>query len=163
MELLDYDEFVDRNEELRLLEASHRMTVYANSTETEDGTVRAYTEIAAQPSFVMQNALGLTTDSPDGDAAGDVVGRSVSQDSIDLLGRPLVGMAGAPFSDTGTGVGGAGTEGDDSWQSSTFPAEFGRFHPRDEMFLNASFEVWNIDDAGIHLDVTGQHIYGVVE
>jgi hypothetical protein len=43
-----------------------------------------------------------------------------------------------------------------------FPAEFGRFHPRDELFINGEFRAWNIDDAGIHAAVAGQHVYGVI-
>lgn len=162
LELIDYDDIVDRDEQLHLLRASHRLSAYANSTETEDGAIRAYAEIAAQPSFVLPNASSLVTTVPDGDTENGLVGRSDSDDSIDMLGRPLVAMAGAPFSDTSTGIGGAGTQGDDKYDSDTFPSEHGRFHPRDETFANVSLEAWNIDDAGIHVDLSGQHVYGVM-
>jgi hypothetical protein len=44
-----------------------------------------------------------------------------------------------------------------------FPGPLAEFHPRDELFLNGEFLAWNIDDAGVHAEVTFQHVYGVVE
>lgn len=163
MELIDYDEIVDRNEELHLLSAQHRMAVYANSTETADGTVAAGVEISADPAFTdfTKRIIGVTTTSVAGN--GNVVGESETEDTIDLVGRPLVAMGGAPFSDSATGVGGAGSAGEDQYEATVFPAEMGRFHPRDELFLNGRITTWNIDDSGVHVNVTGQHIYGVVE
>lgn len=162
IQLVDYDEVVDRNENLVLLEVQHRLSVYANSTETEDGTVVAAVEVSADPALsdVTETAAEQDTDSIDD---GDVTGDASMDDSIDNVGRPLVAMAGAPFSDTSTGVGGAGTEGSDRYDSTVWPAEFGEFHPRDELFLNGRLVAWNIDDAGIHIAGSIQHVYGVVE
>lgn len=158
LELLDYDEFVDRNEELVLLSADHSMSVFANSTESEDGTVRASVEVSASPAITNENVI-FTNSIDDGQA----VGGAQSDDSIDLLGRQLVATAHAPFSDTSTGVGGGGSAGEDRLKIDQAPAEFGRFHPRDELFMNGTFEAWNIDDSGVHVDLTGQHVYGVLE
>lgn len=160
--LIDYDEVVDRNEELVLLLASHQVHAMPNSTETADGTVRAYVEISAQPTFSQLNGDEISIAALEGDATGGMQGEANADDTIDLIGPALQAWAGAPFSDGTTGVGGGGSAGEASWQSDMFPAEYGRFHPRDELFLNASAEVWNIDDAGVHIDVAGQHVYGVL-
>ena len=157
LRLIDFDEIVDRNEELRLLTADHALTIYANSTETADGWIRGIMEISASPARTTISG-GIGT----GGITGDVVGNRASDDTIDLLGRPLLASAGAPFSDGASGVGGGGSEGHDSVQIREPPAEFARFHPRDELFLNGVFESWNIDDAGIHAEIVGQHVYGVI-
>jgi len=166
VQALDYDEFVDRNEELVLLQAQHSLTVYANSTETADGTVAAAVEISADPSLSDPTNLvaGISTNAsvpPDSvvsarTSAGD-------DDSIDIIGRPLYAVGTGAFSDGSSGAGGGGSAGRDSVESDMFPAEFGRFHPRDELFVNGEFRVWNVDDAGVHLAVTGQHVYGVLD
>lgn len=156
VELIDYDEIVDRNEELRLLEAQHKIHVYANSTETADGTVQVVAEVKADPSLSSQPDIqgsGVT---------GDLVGDAVSDDSIDIIGRPLSATGHAPFSDSSTGVGGGGSAGEDEYTSTVFPAEMGRFHPRDELFFNGQFRIWNVDDAGSHVELSGQHTYGVI-
>lgn len=158
LQLLDYDDFVDRNEELILLSAEHHLNVYANSTETADGTVRLTVTVSASPSVSTGLATSITTDAVD----NNVVGGADADDSIDHIGRLLIATGHAPFSDGATGVGGAGSAGEDTYRSTVFPAEFGRFHPRDELFLNGIFEVWNIDDAGIHGELYGQHVYGVI-
>lgn len=167
LELVDYDEIVDRNEELRLLYVAHALSVYANSTETEDGTVAASVEISADPSLtdVGRGATDLGTGSVPGTGkdSADVVGLARSDDTIDIIGRALTAVGTGAFSDTTNGTGGGGAAGHDSYDSEVFPMEMGRFHPRDELFLNGRFASWNIDDAGIHIGVEGQHIYGVME
>lgn len=161
VELIDYDDLVDRNEELHLLEAQHAINVYANSTETADGTVRAAVEISASPSRTVA-ALGPS--SAIADSTGGARSASVgTDDSIDLIGRYLQAIGQAPFSDSTTGVGGGGSAGEDRVTVEAPPGPVARFHPRDELFLNGAFDAWNIDDAGIHVDVYGQHVYGVVE
>lgn len=157
LELLDYDELVDRNEELVLLEAEHHMTVWQNSTATEDGVTQADVEISASPSGTMTG--GIFNNSFDDTVT---VGGSETTDTIDLIGRTMVATAHSPFSDTTNGMGGGGSEGTDTVRIEHPPAEMARFHPRDELFLNGSFTTWNIADAGIHVEVTGQHVYGVL-
>lgn len=159
LEVVDYDEFVDRNEELRLLSVHHTLEVFANSTETADGTVGAYVALKADPSRVGFDTL-LTGSNT---ITGNVQGLAAVQDSIDYIGRPLQAVGHAPFSDGASGVGGGGASGHDSYSSLVWPAEFGRFHPRDELFAVGQLKAWNIDDAGIHANVTGQHVYGVLE
>lgn len=155
VELLDYDELVDRNEVLHLLEAHHVVAVYANSTETEDGTVRFLGEVSASPA--RQSVGNLASNVQD----GDVVGGISTDDSIDILGRPLTAVGHAPFSDSASGVGGGGSAGEDRVEVVHPPGPVARFHPRDELFLNGVFNTWNIDDSGIHAEVVGQHTYGV--
>jgi len=166
-QLVDYDEIVDRNEELRLLYAQHCIVVYANSTETADGTVSVSAEVSADPSITgVTQAAGRPQNGSSAGTDDDTVTAGVypnSDDSIDIVGRVLTAVGHSPFSDGGTGVGGGGSAGEDSYDSTMFPAEFGRFHPRDELFLNGRLVAWNVDDSGIHVNFSGQHVYGVVE
>jgi len=158
--LIDYDEIVDRNEELRLLSAEHVLDVFVNSTETADGTVASAVAITASPTRTGGiGQVSLSTDAVD----PPVVGDNSSDDSIDHVGRQLVAVGTGPFSDGSTGVGGGGSAGTDEVETGPLPAEFGRFHPRDELFAVGQFSVWNIDDAGVHAQVSGQHVYGVLE
>jgi len=159
LEIIDYDEIVDRNEELVLLSAHHALSVMVNSTETADGSVRAAVEVSASPS--RSTVTLRAQDQTGSDLDGDVDGTGTFDDTIDLVGRPLIGAATGPFSDGSTGVGGGGAAAADRYEMAMAPAEFGRFHPRDELFLNGQFEADNIDDAGIHASVSGQHVYGV--
>lgn len=158
LELVDYDEIVDRNERLVLLQAHHALSVYANSTETADGTVAAAVEISASPAVTSVGQVRLSTSSVNGN---DYVGSAGLDDTIDLIGRPLAAVGHAPFSDGSTGTGGGGSAGEDQVSVTDLPREMAEFHPRDELFLNGEMEPWNVDDAGIHLIVKGQHIYGV--
>lgn len=156
--LLDYDDIVDRNERLDLIAGVHHLNVYVNSTGTADGTARLAAEISASPSLDVAQGIGVgSAQSPD----AEVVGGDVVSDTIDIIGRPLVATGTQPFSDTATGVGGGGAAGDDEVELRDLPEQVREFHPRDELFLNATLDGWNIDDAGIHWDVTYQHFYGV--
>lgn len=164
VELVDYDEVVDRNERLELLAASHSLFVMANSTETADGTVTAALEVSADPALTDATKFAARGSVDATDPSGQpVVGRSATDDSIDIIGKPLAATGHAPFSDGATGVGGAGSAGEDRYEADEFPGPMAEFHPRDELFANGQFTVWNIDDAGVHLTLTGQHVYGVVE
>ena len=163
LQLLDYDEVVDRNEELVLLAAYHRLSPEINSTETADGSMRCAVEISASPA--LSEPTGQAASQADTDISGgtgDFDGVANFDDTIDIVGRPLSGTAYAPFSD-GSGVGGGGSADGDQYRLDMAPAEFGRFHPRDELFLNGRTEVDNVDDSGVHLMVAGQHVYGVRE
>lgn len=161
VEAIDYDDLVDRNEQLVLLSAVHRLTAYANSTETADGNVRAAVEVSSSPSRDVADSLVGPDDVADSSTGNVEVFDFSLSDSIDLLGRPLLAVGHAPFSDGASGVGGGGSVGTDEVKLSGLPPSLGRFHPRDELFVNGTFEVWNIDDAGIHFEVTLQHVYGV--
>lgn len=161
-ELLDYDDIVDRHETLHLVAASHRLHAYMNSTETADGTVRASVEVSSSPSADV--ADDLTGSELVDDTDTDNVEKFTFQvsDSIDIIGRPLLVTAHAPFSDGASGVGGAGTAADDTVEVRGLPDQLARFHPRDELFANGTVEVWNVDDAGLHFELSIQHLYGVV-
>jgi hypothetical protein len=163
LQLLDYDEVVDRNESLHLLHADHRLSVIPNSTETADGTLKAAVSVSASPA--LSDATRTAAQANQGSFGGSapVVGQANQDDSIDIVGRPLLAFATGPFSDGGTGVGGGGSEGGDNYSTDVFPAEYGRFHPRDELFLNGRIVTYNIDDAGVHVDGVIQHVYGVIE
>jgi len=160
LELVDFDEFVDRNEELHLLSAEHVLSVFVNSTETADGTVAVSAGVSADPARIPSD--GVLTSAAN-TVEGNVVGLSETDDSIDLIGRNLMATAHAPFTDGSSGTGGGGSAGHDESDATMFPAEAGRFHPRDELFLNGTIKAWNIDDAGVHAQINGQHVYGVVE
>jgi len=162
LQLLDYDEIVDRNEELVLLDAHHSLYASINSTETADGSMRVAVEISADP------ALSDATIFAAGQSSQDVPGSlwegvAAQDDTIDLIGRPLTGAATGPFSDGSSGAGGGGSASHDEVHLTMAPAEFGRFHPRDELFANGRAEINNVDDAGVHLGISCQHVYGVVE
>lgn len=161
LELVDYDSVVDRNEELVLLAADHRASTFANSTATADGTVTSSVAISASPALTMATAAAANASNAVFDS-GETVGQARRDDTIDIIGRPLSSTAGAPFSDGTNGSAGSGSAGEDSVSVSMAPAEYGRFHPRDELFLNGKFRVWNVDDQGVHVAVTGQHVYGVL-
>ena len=160
-QIIDFDELVDRNEVLDLLRAQHALTVYGNSTGTEDGSIRGAVEVSSSPTLQAVDDLAPTAQKAIDDSDFNVNFRLYSTDSIDIVGRPLIGHAGQPFSDTATGVGGSGSTGEDSYTLSGFPEVIARFHPRDELFLNGVLEASNVADAGIHLDVSIQHLYGV--
>jgi hypothetical protein len=165
LEVVDYDDLVDRDEELVLLEARHRLSVFVNSTETADGTVAVAAEVSAAPSLSEPTS---NLSQPTGTGGNDLdttapLGTSRTVDTIDILGRPLYAIGHAPFSDGASGVGGAGSAGEDTDGMGPLPHEFGRFHPRDEVFVNGRFTVWNIDDAAVHVGLSGQHVYGVSE
>jgi len=161
VELIDYDEIVDRNEELHLLRAQHLMHVYVNATGANDGTARAAVEVSTSPS--RQVAFGQDTFDPIGDS--DVqrcLEAPGTEDSIDIVGRPLFGVAHAPFNEVGSGVSGGGSSGEDEYTLDGFPQPVGRFHPRDELFVNGALEASNVDDQALHIELVGQHVYGVV-
>jgi hypothetical protein len=162
LKVIDYDDIVDRNEELVLVEAEHHMDVYANSTETADGTVSAAVEVSADSARSRVTELAADPATTE-DLGGDIKGVSAIDDSIDIIGRVMTSVGHAPFSDGSTGVGGGGAAGSDSVELLSAPAEFGRFHPRDELYVNGSIDTWNIDDAGVHVNLSGQHVYGVRE
>lgn len=157
-QVVDLDDILDRDEAADLIAAYHRVVVFQNSTATADGTVQAHVEVATSGNRLLGPAMG-NTDAVGG--AGDVVGTTTSQDTIDLIGRALTATGHAPFSDGATGVGGGGSAGEDQVALSFPPGRLGQFHPRDEVVLNGRFAAWNIDDAAIHVMVSGQHWYGV--
>jgi len=165
--LIDYDEVCDRNEELHLLEAQHRLSVWQNSTATEDGSIRVYVELSTSSVLELAEVSNVdANDNLDGDSTKGQeapVGQSESDDTIDVIGRPLAATGHGGFYNAANGAGGSGSAGEDSYESDYFPGEYGRFHPRDELNLNFYADISNIDDAGIHIDVVGQHVYGVVE
>lgn len=160
--LIDYDDVVDRNETLVLLRASHTLAAYINATQTADGITVCAAEVSASPSLSAAGDVRTATSDPEGIDDPGVVGALDSDDTIDLVGRPLRSVAGGPFSDGASGVGGAGGSAIDHETIVHPPRLMAEFHPRDELFLNGEIEVWNVDDAGVHLDLRGQHVYGVV-
>lgn len=162
VQLIDYDEIVDRNESLQLLSADHALMTYINSTMTEDGTVRTRVEISASPSITGPGSNSPSPQIYDGSSGSQVQGNASHDDTIDIVGRPLQATGHGPFSDTATGMGGGGSAGEDSVYVSQLPAEMGRFHPRDELFANAEIVAWNVDDAATHVEIVGQHVYGVI-
>lgn len=155
IELLDFDDIIDRDEGAQLLTAYHSVSVFQNSTTTEDGTVLGEVEVSATPSRSVIGGVGTPP------LEGDWVGGVDVSDSIDVIGRPLLGVATGPFSDTVNGIGGGGATGEDSYEIDDIPTQVGAFHPRDELFMNASLAAWNIADAGVHILVEGQHTYGI--
>lgn len=160
--LIDYDEFVDRNESLTLLRASAVLFVYANSTETADGTVACAVEVSSSPAIQGSGLVtSTTTEFSQDPATDDVVGATAVDDTIDIIHREMVGVGHGPFSDGASGVGGGGSAGRDEVAVGRPPDPIADFHPRDELFLNGQFAAWNIDDAGIHAQFNAQHVYGV--
>lgn len=157
IELAEYDTIVDRSEEAHFMGGWHRIVAYINSTETADGTLRTVAEVSTAAS--PQWGLALSTNTIE----GSVVGDSDSDDSIDLIGRQMKAVSTGPFSDSSTGVGGGGTAGTDEYSMGPLPGAAGRFQARDDLFLNVRFDAWNVDDAGIHLELVGQHVYGINE
>ena len=156
VQLIDYDEVVDRHERLDLLRADHRMTAYVASTSTADGTLRASMQVSSSPVSQANPPIGFGT------ADGDVGFAGRNDDTIDIVGRNLQAVATAPFSDGGTGVGGGGAAESDEVVVYDLPGPLKEFHPRDELFANGRLEVQNVADAAVHADLQIQHLYGVV-
>jgi hypothetical protein len=162
LQVIDYDDVVDRNETLQLLSAHHVLEVYGNSTSTADGYITASLEVSSSPS--KQAAEASPAQSEPYDTSGGVVrGGAETTDTIDLVGRPLIASTTTPFSDGASGVGGGGAGGHDAVDMDGPPGQVGMFHPRDELFVNGEYSVWNVSDSAIHAALLGQHIYGVVE
>jgi hypothetical protein len=162
LQLIDYDELVDRSETLMLLTAEHRLDAYANATGLSDGTVRAEIEISASP--VTQAAAAVQEDAETPVIGGSSArARSTMDDSIDIIGRPLLDVTQAPFNSTQSGLGGGGSSSGDRTQLRRPPAELAEFHPRDEIFANGFVECSNVDNQAIHADINGYHVYGVLD
>lgn len=155
LQVVDYDDVLDRDEEAVLLWGWHQLAAFINSTETADGSLHAAVEISSSPSFSMGRSLAGS------DLQGNFDGRVNTDDDLDVLGRALRAFATGPFSDGASGVGGGGTGDSDEVTLETLPIDMARFHPRDELFVNLVVDVWNVDDAGIHTVTQGQHIYGI--
>lgn len=170
LQLIDYDEIVDRNEALHLLEAHHHLDVYLREDTSPSGTymMRAHAEVSASPA--RQVAIDAANA---GDVEADTTGLEVSEfgstfdDSIDLIGRALSAAAtGGPIqgtfdADSGGGQS-SGTPGSDTVDLDSLPAPIAEFHPRDELFLNGVLESSNADVA-MYMELNYQHLYGVVE
>lgn len=163
--IIDFDELVDRNEELRLLRVQHALMVYSPSTQTADGFVRGTAEFSTASVRQGIDAVRGGTGTPEGDVTGtlELTNPVLDDDSIDLIGRGLMASTGAQFSDGATGVGGGAGQGLDAYKIEGFPHEIGRFHPRDELFLHLSLEASNVDDASIQANVVWQYLFGVIE
>ena len=161
VQVLDYDDIADRSEHLELIQAVHRVVIYANSTETADGTIKGVAELSTSPTRDIAVDLFNVQDIADSNIG--VTAGIDNSDSIDLVGPPLAAVGHAPHSDGGTGTGGGGAAGADTLNHYPPEGRLATFDPRDELFLNGAMEVWNIDDAGAHMDVHGQHLYGVIE
>lgn len=161
--LVDFDNVLDRDEIAHLVRAVHRVVVYINSTETADGTFATAVEVSSSPS--QSQAATLGTESADSIGNDDFVGIDAlrGSDSMDIIGPVLQAVATAPFSDGATGVGGGGAAGDATVVLEGFPDVVGQFHPRDELFFNGGSTAWNIDDAAVHIQINGQHLYGITE
>lgn len=162
--LYDVDALLDRDELAVMMWAEHHLEVYATSTETADGTVRGVIEISASPDRITNATLAAGSSEDIADLEQSAFQPEVDHfnaPSADLIGRPLNATGFAPFSDGATGVGGAGTSGNDWWEGS--PTAEPDFDARDELYLNGGIEVSNIDDSAIHVDVSYRHVYGVME
>lgn len=158
----DMSDFLDRHEVGRLLKAAHRMVVGITSTQTADGTVRGAVELSSSPSIKVTKR----SEGGGGEQIADVDGNmnvwqgSRQSDTFDLVGRPLDAIGYGPFSDGASGVGGAGTSGED--ETDVRPIDW-EMDTRDDMFLNGVIEASNVADSSIVMEVTGQHVYGIHE
>lgn len=168
LQLIDYDEIVDRNEELVLLTGHHQIHAGyegsdGNTPGTQYGVGHAIAEISASPARTIASVTATGSGNDITDSVGAVTGTSIEDDTIDILGRPLGTHIHQDFSDDATAKGGAAGESDDSTELIRPPAEMARFHPRDELFYNGMLRLWNSDVMGVTVQVLGQHVYGVVE
>lgn len=161
IEILDFGDFCSRNERLELLHAEHLLVAYTNSTQTADGTVRVAAEVSASPG--RSPAIHTIGTGDVESEQGTVVGGATTDDSIDVLGAPLIATGHSPFSDGASGVGGGGSAGEARTHLHYPESPICDFFPRDELFVNGNIEVWNVADAGVHGEITGQHVYGVLE
>lgn len=159
--LMQGSEFLDRGEVARLMAIEAEAVAYTNSTSTEDGTVRA--DVAATSGFDNGPIYGLDAGFTEGvNDSGVIDVIDDSQTDFDLLHRPLEAIGTSAFSDTSTGVGGAGSPGrsTSSWSYGPHGPEFDH---RDAINLAASIEQWNVDDAALHVGYQATAAMHVVE
>lgn len=166
LELVDYDDIVDRNESLHLLRAQHALVVFARGNAGAPGAVRGTVEISTSPSRQVAGNMGSTTNTTLSATQNNLGGggtRSLTtDDSIDLIGRVLEAGAEVVHQDVGSSTASGASRSADRYTADGFPAEVGRFHPRDELFANGVIEADGVD-VEIYAAVNVQHVYGVLE
>lgn len=153
---------ISRGELAELVALQHVINVYINSTETADGSVVGQLIVSTEDD--TQGVGNL----PGGfDDIGSTV---IDQDEMQVTTDPahvdiLEAFGTGPFSDGASGVGGGGSAGQHA-KSLNFKA-WGGFGPtydvHSEFRGHPQFSVWNVDDAGIHMDYEGQFLWKVHE
>lgn len=151
--LRDMENIVDRDELATLVMQEVRIAVPPFGSQTADGLARGVLELSTSP---VQQAIDFTGDYVDtsqAQIAESTAGGRVS-DSHDIIGRPLVAMAGSVFSDGATGVGGAGPASTDE-HSAVWGLAGPVLDARDDLFFNLEIEAQNIADSAAKLETQG--------
>lgn len=138
--------------EILLVES--RLDAWINSTETEDGTLQVVAEVGTDGDsrMVERGDTNIQTT----DILASNIDRVDGTGTFDAdLWSVLSAVAHAPFSDSATGVGGAGTAGHDEhvvdyrgWGGG--PIVDG---DDDDVFNHVGFRTWNVDDSAVHAQV----------
>lgn len=167
---LDLDDVLDRHRLADVLAYNHRLTCIAPSTQTADGTCRFSGTFATGPSHRFTSAGGQFQEEFSGGTpftggafTSNTDGGILTEDSLDPIGRPLDAIAGSPFSDGATGVGGAGSAGEDNDRGEMPHAGMFTVDRRDEIFVAGVAEASNIDDASLYSSWTFQWLLGVYD
>lgn len=139
VQLLDLDDLLDRSEQADLVAMDVRaVPSYLWTGENpNDDHFRSYLEISTasvlqvEPTFFGPNASVDQQGDPGANVAEE------GDDSLDVLGRPLLVQKTAQMKDTTNTLGAGGSPLVDGWSGQ--PAD-PTFHPRDEIFVNSR---WN--------------------
>lgn len=141
--LMDFDQFLDRHRVGTVVGLSAYMVVHAYHGGSDRSTTAASVEFSSSPAkrvadIAPDSDLEDITDTDQ--VTGDLDSLEVfveTEDTFDVLTRPLVGASGAAFEDEGASAGGGSATGNLDRTDVALPGteEFDR---RDELFLNGS-------------------------
>lgn len=161
VQVADFGDIMDRTELGVLLWAYHSLVVYISSTQSADGTVRSEMEISL--SSGREDAGGVIAGT-DIDDQGDFTidgGNEEPRNATDLVGPILRAVGFGPFSDGGTGVGGAGTAGQVEWEGP--PMVRPLVDATDELLNHGAIQHSNVSDAALHAELECWWVVGVLE
>lgn len=159
--ILDMDDVIDRNEVATLLGVAYRLEPYAEwgGDNPDPDPFEVYAEVSS--AATRQANFGQLDETLQAEE-GRLRIVNDGTDSLDIIGRPLLGAYLAPIKDTTESIGAGGISNGDAWTGSVGDAQF---HPRDEVYVNYSFagtsEVSGANGLGVLLNA--QFVFGVTQ
>jgi hypothetical protein len=155
---------LERGEIAELLSVRLTTEAYVNSTSTADGAVRGSVEISREPVFQTVDGDQIVTGTGSNDGLNyQVVGPGQTLEP-DVLARAQ-SMGFAPFQDSASGVGGAGSTTQGRFEMD-FLETYGSgplFDRNDEFYTHVGWTQWNVDDAALHVDWYLDMAWGIHE
>lgn len=161
VEIADLDDLLDRHESAELIGGEIFTTAYPGGfVDAADAEhVRAISEISAQPNRAID--MGLSASGGSGSYGGDPPAtlESSSDDSFDLLYRPMYIDVATMFEDSSNGTA-ANIAGNRMDQVGGMPAD-PEFRPRDELFWNLTARFLESGTYGWTFDLAGQLLFEI--